>query len=207
MRLLAHRGFWTAGYEPNSIDAISAAAKYGYGVETDIRDRSGEVVVSHDMPSEAAPTLRELLGTMDKDPRPLALNVKADGLAEATAALLSEFTVREAFVFDMSIPDQLAWLRAGVPALTRWSDVEPTPVLADQSSGVWLDSMHADLWWSPRDVERLVESGRVVAFVSSELHGRAHEPLWQHIRNQRWAEHNNVLLCTDFPDAAEEFFK
>ncbi len=207
MKLLAHRGFWADGYERNSLEAIVAAGKNGYGVETDIRDRGGEVVISHDMPAAGTTTLRDVLATAgDAACQPLALNVKADGLAEATAALLAEFEIPNVVVFDMSVPDHLAWLEAGVATLARWSDIEPSPVLADASAGVWLDSVHRDLWWNPAELTSVVESGRLVAFVSPELHDRQHLGVWAHIRERGWNHYDTVLLCTDFPDSAERFF-
>ncbi|HEU5006856.1 MAG TPA: hypothetical protein VFT67_07790 [Jatrophihabitantaceae bacterium] len=206
MKLLAHRGFWTDGPECNSLAALLAAGKRGYGVETDIRDQGGEIVVSHDMPAAAAMTLRDLLAAAGPLAHPLALNVKADGLAAATAALLAEYEVLNAFVFDMSIPDHLAWITAGVATLTRWSDIEPSPVLDEASAGIWLDSMHRDLWWDPAELEAVVQSGRLVAFVSPELHGREHLAVWNHIREHGWDRRDTVLLCTDFPDLAERFF-
>ena len=60
MIILAHRGLWKYYDEKNSVEAITKAIANGYGVETDIRDRSSELVISHDMPLDSAPRLREL---------------------------------------------------------------------------------------------------------------------------------------------------
>lgn len=207
MKFLAHRGFWAAGHDHNSPAAISAARVRGFGAEIDIRDHRGTVVISHDLPDDRSTSLRSLLTDADAVPRPLALNVKADGLAQLVATLLAESGLDDLFTFDMSVPDHLAWIAAGVPTLTRWSDVEPTPVLADVSTGVWLDAMHRDLWWDAGDLDRLLSSGQVVALVSPELHGRPHESLWQYMRTREMHRLENVLLCTDFPHLAEEFFE
>jgi hypothetical protein len=207
MRLLAHRGFWAAGHAGNSPAAIGAARARGFGAEIDIRDRCGTVVISHDLPDERSTPLQSLLADPVAVPRPLALNVKADGLARPVAALLAEAGLQDVFTFDMSVPDHLAWIEAGVPTLTRWSDVEPAPVLTDVSTGVWLDAMHRDLWWDAADLDRILSSGQVVALVSPELHGRPHEPLWQYLRTHQIHLLENVLLCTDFPHLAEEFFE
>ena len=48
--ILAHRGFWTEPAEKNSREALERAFREGFGIETDIRDRNGALVVSHDPP-------------------------------------------------------------------------------------------------------------------------------------------------------------
>lgn len=53
----------------------------GYGTETDIRDIQGKLVISHDMPQGNEITFEELLQIMDGRNLPLALNIKADGMA------------------------------------------------------------------------------------------------------------------------------
>lgn len=57
IEILAHRGWWTSREDQNSLDALTRALTAGFGVETDIRDCAGRLVVSHDMPT--APRLLE----------------------------------------------------------------------------------------------------------------------------------------------------
>jgi glycerophosphoryl diester phosphodiesterase len=50
-RILAHRGYWLEPGEKNSLSAFRRAFEGGFGIETDIRDLDGELVVSHDPPT------------------------------------------------------------------------------------------------------------------------------------------------------------
>lgn len=52
--IIAHRGFWKIASEKNSLVAFERAFSNGYGVETDIRDLMGGLVVEHDLPDESA---------------------------------------------------------------------------------------------------------------------------------------------------------
>src|ERR1700744_3495074 len=127
MQLLAHRGHWLEPSEKNSVTAFERARSGGYGIETDLRDRDGEIVASHDPATrEAVPLAWFLEAYAAQGPHtPLALNIKADGLQGALAQLLARHRVQNYFVFDMSIPDTLHYLRAGIPAFVRLSEYEP----------------------------------------------------------------------------------
>ena len=54
MELLAHRGLWQEPAEKNSRIAFERAFQAGFGVETDLRDHGGTVVISHDPPGTTA---------------------------------------------------------------------------------------------------------------------------------------------------------
>jgi len=135
----------------------------------------------------------------------LALNVKADGLQSMTADLLEKFGVLDAFVFDMSIPDMLPWLSSGVPVFTRHSDIEPEPPLYAEAAGVWLDGFQTE-WWDRDVIARHLDAGKRVCIVSPDLHKRPHEATWENVAGWDICSHNKVLICTDYPEAAREFF-
>lgn len=175
MLFLAHRGLWTEPHRRNSRSAIRDAFQHGFGVETDIRDHDGRLVISHDMATGETMPLSDLLTDYDAAGRPgqLALNIKADGL---TATLLQELdafdNMREhIFVFDMSVPDMLHYLRKGISVFTRFSEYEPVPPLEAQADGIWMDCF-VNLWVDPEDVVRRIRKGQRLAIVSPELHGR-----------------------------------
>ena len=137
MIVLAHRGWWRTKEEENSSFAIERALAEGFGVETDLRDLAGRVVVSHDPPRGGELTFEALLAIADRHPGsgPLALNVKADGLQTLIGPAL--VARRAYFLFDMSVPDLVASVRCGLACFTRQSDVERVPVLLDDVEGVW----------------------------------------------------------------------
>jgi hypothetical protein len=208
MNILAHRGRWTDPAERNGLDACTDAWRAGFGIETDIRDRPGEIVISHDpAPSGPVLDLEELLATHARiaPATELALNVKSCGLASKVADQLRAAGTQHAYVFDLAVPDALTWLSAGVPVFTRHSDVEPEPQLYDRSGGVWLDSFGPE-WWNADVIERHVDAGKRVAIVSPELHGRDHRPCWDMLVDHEVWDLPGVAICTDFPDDAKAVF-
>ncbi len=200
MDILCHRGLWTDRAEQNTLSAYRAAWDNCWGVELDVRDLDGEIVVSHDMPRTPGLTFADVLECYVEhgSQSTIAVNVKADGLVGVVAHMLAEAGAR-AFVFDMSVPDHLAWLRASVPTYTRWSDVEPNPVLLEESAGVWLDAFHDDSWWTGAAVHSLVTRGIQVAVVSPELHRRDPSPTWRRIVDEGLHDLPGFALCTDRP--------
>jgi glycerophosphoryl diester phosphodiesterase len=204
MEILCHRGAWISRAEQNTLHALRTAWGSSWGVETDLRDRDGTCVVSHDPATAAAWPLVDLV-VAHRPGTTLALNVKADGLAPLAAPLLAALDPGDVFAFDMSVPDQLQWLRAGVPVFTRHSDVEPDPVLYDEAAGVWLDAFRSD-WWDGAVLERHVAAGKRVAVVSPELHGRDHRAAWDRLAAAGPELLASVALCTDHPaEAAARF--
>ena len=116
----------------------------------------------------------------------LALNIKSDGLAIKVKEIINTNNIKKWFVFDMSIPDMISYLKIGCPVFTRLSDIEPTPFLLNESEGVWLDAFQSD-WYNEKTIIELLNIGKKVCIVSPELHGR---------------EYRSCLLYTS--DAADE---
>lgn len=203
MKVLAHRGWWREPAEKNTLAALARAFDAGFGVETDVRDRAGTLVVSHDPPTGGEPTLAAFLDLLAGRDLPLALNVKADGLAGPLRAALAAARVRDAFVFDMSVPETMPYFAAGLPVYARLSEYEPESALLDRSPGVWLDAFHGP-WWPPALLDALLARGKRVCVVSPELHGRPHDDLWRALEPR--AAHPGLALCTDRPELARATF-
>ena len=206
-RLLSHRGCWIKGYAKNSLEALKRSFEHGYGVETDIRDQNGEIVISHDMPVGPCLSLAEVLTCAAEyaqhTPVSLALNVKSDGLARMVEREITRHPCLDCFVFDMSVPDMRSHLKAGLKTFTRVSDVEQNPVLFESCDGVWLDSFEAE-WYSNELISNFLSKGKRVCIVSPELHGRPYLELWTQL-TQIW-DAPGLMLCTDLPDEAHAFF-
>ena len=200
MEILAHRGSWRERSAQNTLSALSDALAMGDGIETDLRDRLGEIVIAHDMAGPEAPALREFVALARRGGGSLALNVKADGLAAACADLVAPVLDR-CFFFDMSIPDMQGWLRLGLPVFTRHSDLETLPVLYDEAAGVWMDEMRGP-WITADDIARHLDRGKRVGIISSELYGRPPERLWETVRA---LGSPRVMICTDLPEECRRF--
>lgn len=208
MKILCHRGIWRTRQEGNSPAALESSLRSGFGFETDVRDRRGQVVISHDSADDEAPLLADIFEVYRReraDDLTLALNIKADGLQDALVGLLERFSIRNYFVFDMSIPDHLRSLAAGLRTFTRQSEFEPEPLLYEQSAGVWLDCFQHE-WMTAATIEGHLRAGKEVCLVSPELHGRPHEAMWEMVRAAGLDRDAGTMLCTDLPDRARSFF-
>lgn len=202
MKILSHRGYWKTPEEKNTEIAFQRSFGLGYGTETDVRDVAGKLVISHDMPKGDEMSFEEFLRLTGDRPLPLALNIKADGLASAMYKALRG-SPHEWFVFDASIPDMRQHLNAGNPVYARMSEVERTPAWLSACEGIWLDAFE-DIWYEQEDIATLLRRGKRVCVVSPELHKRDHVPLWHMI--SAFKDASNLMICTDIPEDASAFF-
>lgn len=207
MILLSHRGYWLKRHERNQKVAFDRSFKLEFGTETDLRDAGGNIVVSHDVPVGSELTFEQFLDihcSYANGSLPLALNVKADGLASLMKKALDKLPSLDAFVFDMAIPDMLSYFEAGIPVFTRMSEVERCPVWLHRSAGIWLDSF-GPTWFDGRLIGEMLATDKRICVVSSELHQRDPQDLWDMLAS--YASAPNLLLCTDRPEHARDFFR
>ncbi|CAN7320973.1 hypothetical protein LJR219_001704 [Phenylobacterium sp. LjRoot219] len=200
MQILSHRGYWLEPAEKNSRAAFERTIQAGFGTETDVRDLAGTLVVAHDPPKGGEMAWRDLLAMFDGSGLPLAVNVKADGLAPLLSAAFAE-SATPWFAFDMSGPQTVQFARQGLPFYSRHSDVEPEPILYAEAAGIWLDSFADDEWIRPDLIRRHLDAGKAVCVVSSELHGRDPARLWDRLTELKGEA--SVTLCTDWPEKAK----
>jgi len=205
MEILSHRGYWLYPEEKNQEVAFLRSFDLGFGCETDLRDRGGEVVISHDMAIGEEMTFAQLLQIMNGRNLPLALNIKADGLAERILELLNRYNHTNYFTFDMSVPDMVKQIDMQLEVYSPLNDIIKIPFLLERSSGVWLDSFHS-VWYDNTVIEDLIERNLNVCIVSSELHGRSYEKQWSNLKNNKFVASSKLLICTDKPEEAAEYF-
>ena len=206
IELLAHRGWWDKPEQRNSPAAINRAFNAGLGIETDLRDCNSDIVIAHD-PTKVGTSyykFRDLLHDFKDAGQPgtLALNIKADGLQPAVSALLTEFKITRYFLFDMSIPDTLQWVKVPCPVYTRQSEYEPVAPLYDQAAGIWIDCFKHD-WFEQDIIQAHLIAGKKVAVVSPELHGRDPAAVWSLLHT---FQDPRISLCTDRIPQARSFF-
>lgn len=201
--IIAHRGFWGTDHRRmNTLDAFRAAWDRGWGVELDVRDYRGRLVVSHDVPTcEIRPAdnwelldFARVLDALGSRRLPLAVNVKSCGLVPLIRELVPP---PDWFFFDHAVPDLLSYAFERLPYFLRMSPAENLlrdPWLVKHARGVWLDSTSPDT----------VPAGKRVCVVSDEVRGKNRDAQWFVLRNSPptapW------MLCTDLPDVAEEYF-
>jgi len=207
MKILSHRGFWSLPEEKNSIEALENSLKNGFGLETDVRDFDGNLVVSHDMPTGNTLLFEDFIKLLAKygNIYPLAINIKSDGLHRQLNALLLKYSVTNYFVFDMSIPDTIGYIEDEMNVFIRQSEYENELPFYNEVSGVWVDCFRSE-WIKEDEIHAHLNNGKKVCLVSPELHGRDKEEYWRELKSYSWLESENIYLCTDFPKEAKEMF-
>lgn len=207
-RILAHRGLWDENTQPNSADALLAAWREGFGVETDLRDFGQQIVISHDIPDGDEIHLDELISLLvDIGSNPgqkFAANIKADGLEKLLKDL--DWGNIEYFTFDMSFPTLYKLNQLKIPISLRISEFEPEDLKLATSFDInkyWLDSFTFDWFLETQQVPWDNPKAEVFV-VSPELHNRDREQVWAWTKRMILAGHN-VKLCTDNPFEFEEF--
>lgn len=198
--IIAHRGWWKAENEKNTKTAFERAFDSGFGVETDLRDIKGEIVISHNMPRGNEMSFEDLLKLLDGRALTLALNIKADGMADEIKRLLEKYNVSNYFTFDMSIPEMVYQHKTGLNVFTGLSDIVPEPIMYEQARGVWLDCFNSD-WFGEVEIQNILNQDKKVCIVSPDLHKREYKSVWEKYKNVK-----GIMLCTDYPKEAEVYF-
>ena len=208
MIILSHRGYWKSNEQKNTEIAFHESFSSGFGTETDFRDYKGQIVISHDIASEEsmnAETFFEIYCSYN-DMLPLALNIKADGLQIKLKKLLEKYQISNYFVFDMSVPDGLQYLKQNINSFTRQSEYEVEPSFYEDAQGIWLDEFNGH-WINKDIIKKHINKNKQICIVSPDLHKRDYKKEWQHYKEiEKELNINNLMLCTDFPEEAKEFF-
>lgn len=208
MIILSHRGYWKDDKEKNTIEAFERSFSFGFGTETDIREYKGELVISHDIAKEPCLTVKkffEIYNNYDKS-LPLALNIKADGLQEELLRLLKNYKIDNYFVFDMSVPDGLLYIKKGFCTFTRHSEYEPIPPYYTEADGIWIDQFFEN-WISKETIKKHLDNNKQICIVSPELHNRDYTAEWKKYKQiEKELRISNIMLCTDYPEKAREYF-
>ena len=208
MKILAHRGYWKENIEGNSPKAIRMALENGYGFESDVRDYCERIVISHNIATASAQDVEEVFQWLQEfdDKYTFAINIKADGLKDILHSFLTIYNIHNYFLFDMSVPQMVEFREMGLRYFTRQSEVEPEPCMYDAAAGVWIDGFWSTDWITEELIAGHLEHNKDVCLVSPDLHGKNdYKVFWQKLKNYN-LDTEQLLLCTDYPDEAKEFF-
>ncbi|MBL4900972.1 MAG: hypothetical protein JKX76_15295 [Colwellia sp.] len=208
MIVLSHRGYWNKENEKNTILSFERSFSLDYGTETDIRDYLGNLVISHNIADKHCMYVKDMFSIYNKYSctQPLALNIKADGLQIKLKELLEQFEISNYFVFDMSVPDGLQYLKHDLMSFTRESEYEKEPSFYDEAKGVWLDEFKGH-WIDKKVIQKHIDNNKKICIVSPDLHKREYKKEWQDYKNiEKDLGINNLMICTDYPEEAKEFF-
>ena len=206
MEIIAHRGFWKKWDERNQLEAFKRSSEANIGTETDFRDFCGKLVISHNVADRNCLDAEEFFRLYEGTTNTLAINIKADGLQELLRDLLLKYKIDNYFCFDMSVPDTLLYPENNLKFFVRESEYETINCLYEKADGVWVDGFQDDAWITKRLIKDHRERGKKVCIVSSDLHKRDYSMLWEEISDNEILDDNGIILCTDYPDKAKEYF-
>lgn len=205
MEIIAHRGYWKQAEEKNTMVAFRRAWENGFGVETDLRDYQKNIVISHDMPNSQELAFNEFLFEYNKYKSGLlALNIKSDGLQAKIYEELECASIKDYFVFDMSVPDAIGYIDKKMTIATRISEFEKCIYFEECSTYIWVDCF-VNEWVKEKDLLQYRKLGLKPVLVSPELHARPYEKYWA--RLSKWSAEltGECAICTDFPIEAREY--
>jgi hypothetical protein len=140
-----------------------------FGSEIDVRDYCGELILSHDIPTDTHITFEEYLEGYPRELL-LAINVKSMGIEEKILKKIQQVNRHNYFVFDFAIPQLLQALSIGLVCAFRVSEYEQN--IFDGCKWVWVDSFH-NVWYDSTYLQNLKNMGLQIAIVSPDLHQRS----------------------------------
>lgn len=208
MKILAHRGYWNKDIEKNSPLALRTALERGYGFESDVRDYAERMVISHNIATADSQDAEEVFEWLHEfnDRYCFAINIKADGLKDILKAFFDKYSVSNYFLFDMSVPQMVEFREMGLRYFTRQSEVEPEPIMYEDAAGVWIDGFWSTDWITKELLDNHIKNGKEVCLVSPDLHGKEYyREFWKKLVEDK-IDLDKVILCTDHPDEAREYF-
>ena len=147
MQIIAHRGYWKKKSEQNHLSSLKRALENNYGIETDIRDYRGKIVISHDVPKGKIILFEDLLKLYKKinSNQALALNIKSDGLQTELQKLIKKYKIENYFIFDMSIPETIKYSKTKLNIYVRLSEYEND----------YKNYVHQGLWVDQFDIQKM----------------------------------------------------
>ena len=155
MKIICHRGLWKTQKQQNQLDACLKAAKEFDGLEIDLKNRNGQIVLSHDpITSKESPIeLVDLLKELKKikvEPM-IAFNIKEDGLGPNLKTIIDRFKCRDYFCFDLSRPEELKYQSIGLKVFQRFGDNDPWQKNHSFSEGLVIDV------YSPENLAKILK--------------------------------------------------
>lgn len=204
MDILAHRGYWLKEKEKNTKVAFERAFSNGFGIETDIRDYAGKLVISHNIADTNSLQFTDFLELYLKSGNslPLALNIKSDGLQELLKKYLVSYQIKNYFLFDMSVPEQIVYLNQNFQIFSRQSEFETSIIFYEKVQGIWMDEFAED-WIDQNSIEKHHQNKKKIGIISPEIHKKENCGLWNLLKK---VDTSSIMLCTDVPKKAREFF-
>ena len=189
MIVIAHR--------VNTIEQLEQTP-IGYGVEVDLRDYDGQIVVQHD-PWKNGEAFQRYMEHFRH--RFIVLNVKCEGIEEEVLRIVKTRKVEDFFFLDLSFPALVKLVRRGERRIAvRFSEHEPIEgclAVAGKVDWIWVDCF-TDFPPVLSQRERVLSEFRT-CLVAPELQGRP--PLEAAAARVIMDRYRASAVCTKVPDA------
>ena len=173
----------------NSYDDIDD----NFGIELDIRDQNGNLIISHDLPVTSCIKLEDFLQKLNKN-KLIAINIKSVEIEQKLEKTIFNTNLKNYFTFDWPIPSLIKAQNSGLNCAFRLSEYEKE--LFPKCSWIWIDSFN-EIWYDEEILSNLKDQGYNLALVSPELHGRKNDlKKFEKIVNTGLAD----AICTNNPE-------
>lgn len=140
-----------------------------YGVEVDLRDAGGKLIMTHEPMSEGEDFEKFLFYLNHKL---IILNIKSERIEHKVLELLKKYKVKNYFFLDSSFPMVYALSESGEKNIaSRFSEIEPIEnviALKDRTRWVWIDCF-TKFPVDKKTYEIIKKSGLKTCLVSPEL--------------------------------------
>lgn len=146
------------------------------GVECDLRDHQGEIVLHHDPFIEQAENFRHFCQSFRHGL--LILNIKSEGIESKILEILEEFSISHFVFLDSSFPMIVKHSKQGINNFAlRYSEFEGLGAFQKMMGSIhyaWVDNF-IDIDHMPEAIVQLQAWGYKTILVSPELQGRAED--------------------------------
>jgi hypothetical protein len=171
----------------NTLDKTAAAAIFSHvdGIEFDIRDSAGRIIVQHD-PYKEGQLFDEFASCCDPA-KFYIVNVKSEGIETEAIRILDSYGCRKFFLLDCSIPMIIKLGRAGETRIaarfSEYESIETVIALSPYIQWVWVD-VFTRLPLTSQIQERFHARGLKLCLVSPELQAQPEkiEPYKEELR-------------------------
>lgn len=164
-----------------------------YGLEIDVRDSVGELVISHNPVLGNEVTLNDYLKHIDNK-KLLAINSKSSEIENKLKQILQTNNITNYFTFDWPVPSLIKAIQVQLVCAFRLSEYEKE--IIPNCLWVWIDAFHS-IWYNEIFLNSLKSKGLKIAIVSPELHNRKDELS----KVKELVKSGKVdAICTDLPE-------
>lgn len=166
------------------------------GVEVDLREQSGEIILQHD-PYKSGENFEGYLKQYRH--KFMVLNIKTEGIEERVSGLIKKYGLKNYFFLDTAFPAMMKLIRQGETRIaTRFSEYEPAELCAPlrgKVEWVWADCFTRLPW--TQESYMSIKPFFKICLVSPEL--QQHPKEWISEFKTKLQNYPVDAVCTKYP--------